>query len=88
MSYQLYYWTGLQGRGEFVRLALEEAGAQVVYGVFGLKTHAKLALMFRRERGADGTERIMHPRHVVMATGVSGIPSRPELPGLNSQIVL
>lgn len=25
-SYQLYYWDGLQGRGEFVRLALEEAG--------------------------------------------------------------
>ena len=24
--YQLYYWDGLQGRGEFVRLALEEAG--------------------------------------------------------------
>lgn len=27
MSYQLYYWTGIQGRGEFVRLALEDAGA-------------------------------------------------------------
>ncbi|WP_372393173.1 glutathione S-transferase [Xanthomonas sp. NCPPB 3582] len=27
MHYQLYYWTGLQGRGEFVRLALEDAGA-------------------------------------------------------------
>jgi len=31
---------------------------------------------------ADGSERIMHPRHVVMATGVSGIPNRPVLPGL------
>ncbi|MBB5866291.1 glutathione S-transferase [Xanthomonas sp. 3058] len=27
MHYNLYYWTGLQGRGEFVRLALEDAGA-------------------------------------------------------------
>lgn len=27
MHYQLYYWTGIQGRGEFVRLALEDAGA-------------------------------------------------------------
>jgi glutathione S-transferase len=27
MSYQLYYWTGLQGRGEFVRLCLEDVGA-------------------------------------------------------------
>lgn len=27
MRYHLYYWTGIQGRGEFVRLALEDAGA-------------------------------------------------------------
>ena len=27
MAYDLYYWDGLPGRGEFVRLALEEAGA-------------------------------------------------------------
>src|SRR5919202_1835433 len=27
MRYELYYWSGIQGRGEFVRLALEEAGA-------------------------------------------------------------
>ena len=26
MAYQLYYWPTIQGRGEFVRLALEEAG--------------------------------------------------------------
>jgi glutathione S-transferase len=30
MPYQLYYWDGLQGRGEFIRLALEEAGADYV----------------------------------------------------------
>jgi len=30
MAYELYYWTGLQGRGEFIRLALEEAGADYV----------------------------------------------------------
>jgi glutathione S-transferase len=27
MAYELYYWTGIQGRGEYIRLALEEAGA-------------------------------------------------------------
>ena len=27
MRYELYYWPEIQGRGEFVRLALEEAGA-------------------------------------------------------------
>ncbi|SCB59138.1 glutathione S-transferase [Rhizobium aethiopicum] len=30
MAYELYYWDGIQGRGEFVRLALEEAGAEYV----------------------------------------------------------
>lgn len=28
--YKLYYWPGIQGRGEFVRLALEDAGAAYV----------------------------------------------------------
>jgi glutathione S-transferase len=30
MRYDLYYWPGIQGRGEFVRLALEDAGAAYV----------------------------------------------------------
>jgi glutathione S-transferase len=30
MRYELYYWAGIQGRGEFVRLALEEAAADYV----------------------------------------------------------
>jgi glutathione S-transferase len=30
MTYQLHYWPGIQGRGEFVRLALEEAGIEYV----------------------------------------------------------
>ena len=30
MPYELYYWDGLQGRGEFVRLTFEEAGADYV----------------------------------------------------------
>jgi glutathione S-transferase len=30
MQYKLYYWPSIQGRGEFVRLALEEAGADYV----------------------------------------------------------
>ena len=31
-----------------------------------------------------GEQRIMHPRHVVLATGVSGIPNIPEIPGLKN----
>jgi putative flavoprotein involved in K+ transport len=35
-------------------------------------------------RRADGSRREMHPRHVVMATGVSGIPNLPEIPTLKN----
>lgn len=30
MAYELFYWPGLQGRGEYVRLALEEAQADYI----------------------------------------------------------
>jgi len=43
MAYELYYWDGLQGRGEFVRLALEAAGAD----------YTDMA------RQPDGTEKMM-----------------------------
>lgn len=35
-------------------------------------------------RRADGSKRTMHPRHVVLASGVSGIPSVPEIAGLKN----
>jgi hypothetical protein len=35
-------------------------------------------------RGVDGTKREMRPKHVVMATGVSGIPSLPDIPTLRN----
>ena len=35
-------------------------------------------------RRADGSKRTMHPRHVVLATGVSGIPSLPDIPSLKN----
>src|ERR1041384_3419841 len=30
MRYELYYWPGIQGRGEFVRLVLEDADCEYV----------------------------------------------------------
>src|SRR4051795_6410746 len=45
MRYELYYWPTIQGRGEFVRLALEEAGADyvdVARGPGGMKALARL----------------------------------------------
>src|ERR1700723_267989 len=35
-------------------------------------------------RRGDGTTRTMHPRHVVMATGVSGIANLPDIPTLKN----
>ena len=37
-----------------------------------------------RLRNLDGTSRELHPRHVVVATGASGIPNRPEIPTLDA----
>ncbi|WP_341315512.1 glutathione S-transferase family protein [Paraburkholderia sp. IMGN_8] len=50
MSLELYYWNGLQGRGEFVRLALEEARVDYVEVARGKKsdglgTSAMMSLM-------------------------------------------
>jgi cation diffusion facilitator CzcD-associated flavoprotein CzcO len=33
-------------------------------------------------RRTDGASRTLHPKHVVLATGVSGIPNWPDIPGL------
>lgn len=35
-------------------------------------------------RCADGTRRVMQPKHIVMATGVSGIPNIPDIPTLSN----
>jgi polyphosphate kinase len=45
---------------------LEEVGAHVVYGVVGHKTHAKMALVVRREDGPQGT---VLRRYAHLATG-------------------
>jgi polyphosphate kinase len=68
---------------------LEHAGAQVVYGVFGLKTHAKLALLLRRERDAAGTPRLApyahlgtgnyHPRTTRLYTDFGLLTADPEI---------
>jgi glutathione S-transferase len=52
MRYQLYYWPGIQGRGEFVRLALEEAGADYIDVARGERG---MPAMTRMMEGGDGT---------------------------------
>jgi len=53
MRYELYYWPSIQGRGEFVRLALEEAGADYV-DVARLPQRGIVALMRFLEGKSDG----------------------------------
>ncbi len=48
---------------------LEAVGAQVVYGIVGFKTHAKLLLVTRREPGPEGGDGPVMRRYVHMSTG-------------------
>jgi glutathione S-transferase len=54
MIYQLYYWPTIQGRGEFVRLSLEEAGA----------TYRDVARESGKGRGVAALMGFLDGRHV------------------------
>jgi glutathione S-transferase len=45
MRYELYYWPSIQGRGEFVRLALEDAGAGYIDVARERGTASMMAMM-------------------------------------------
>ena len=51
MAYQLYYWPSIQGRGEFIRLALETAGADYVDVA---RTEGGMPKMMALMQGGDG----------------------------------
>ena len=51
MKYELYYWGEIQGRGEYVRLALEETGAD--YVDVARQSGGTEKMMRLRERGTD-----------------------------------
>jgi len=50
MKLELYYWPEIQGRGEFVRLALEDAGAPYVDVARQPKGMARMLALEERER--------------------------------------
>lgn len=50
--FELYYWPGIQGRGEFVRLVLEDAGAPYLDVGREPDGGARLAAVLAGERGA------------------------------------
>jgi glutathione S-transferase len=51
MRYELYYWPGIQGRGEYVRLALEDAGADYVDAARGSRGMAEMMKMMEPRPG-------------------------------------
>jgi glutathione S-transferase len=55
MRYELYYWPSIQGRGEFVRLALEEARAD----------YLDMARLSGRGKGVAALERFLQSRKVM-----------------------
>lgn len=93
MAYELYYWDGIQGRGEFVRLALEEAGADYVDicrgpASKGQGTRAMLAIMDNKSEPnipfappflKDGDLTISHVANILMYLGPTlGLAPRDE----------
>jgi len=63
VKYELYYWPSIQGRGEFVRLALEDAGADYVD-------------VARRARGMQAMERVLESPSIKRAPFAP--PSKPD----------
>ena len=60
--YELYYWPSIQGRGEFVRLVLEEAGAPYLdVARLPTSTRGMGAMLKLLERGAHGVRPFAPP---------------------------
>ena len=51
MRYELYYWPSIQGRGEYVRLALEDAGANYADVARGDRGMAAMSRMMEARSG-------------------------------------
>ena len=80
MAYELFYWPEIQGRGEFVRLALEEAAAPYVdvarsrsKGVDAmmklLRSHSEAQLPFAPPILRDGDVLVSHVANILMYLG-------------------
>src|ERR1700759_5868781 len=58
MPYEFFYWPEIQGRGEFVRLALEDAGADYIDVARGQESEGHgVAAMLALMRG-EGTSHV------------------------------
>ncbi len=70
MAYELHYWPGIPGRGEFVRLALETAGAE--YVDVSRRGKAGLQAMLRLIEGASNARPPFAPPFLVDGKTVIG----------------
>jgi len=69
VSYELYYWPSIQGRGEFVRLALEDAGADYV-DVARKKNGVELMLGKLKQHHVFAPPFLVHGKTVVSQTAL------------------
>jgi len=79
IAYELYYWPGSQGRGEFVRLALEDAGAPYVDVARGkdgvgamtrlMRDHAEPRIPFAPPFLKDGDLVVSHVANILFHLG-------------------
>jgi glutathione S-transferase len=69
VSYDLYYWPSIQGRGEFVRLALEDAGADYV-DVARKKNGVELMLKKLKQHHVFAPPFLCHGKLVVAHTAL------------------
>ena len=72
MSYQLHYWPGLPGRGEFVRLALEATGAAYVDVARGTSPSQGLPAMLALMNDSQAAHRPLAPPFLVDGALVIG----------------
>lgn len=79
MTYELYYWDGIPGRGEFVRLALEQAGADYVDVARTTGGMARMMAMMKNRTGnftpfappflKDGEVVVSHVANILLYLG-------------------
>src|SRR5258705_145420 len=84
MRYELYYWPGIQGRGEYVRLALEDAGADYADVA---RSERGMAAMMRMMEGSGGRPPFAPPLFQIVDGLRSAFPRRMkaferEIPGV------
>ena len=69
MSYDLYYWPSIQGRGEFVRLALEDAGATYT-DIARTRAGVKAMLEAMKKHQVFAPPFLVHGKTVVVQTAL------------------